>query len=321
MIHAPGFYQSAAQIVFHARFARKRSISFSAERRHFYGSIPCAHHGGARKLQGYAHCAVRRSRTQARTRLTGADKVPRPAVHDRGRQLDEAARQPVPPNERHPRGGGAGGRCVRRGARLPHGRRYDEQRAGDDTLGREARRRDHSAAQRAPQRHQRARAHRRDTGLCQSADERPPGHFARHVGRGRQGCHREAPVCEGGAGQQPDLLRHLLEHPRDCQTGARGRHEGARGRGARHAFLLRGEYAGLRHGGRRGFGIRFHAQVGRLAHAVELSAVRPVDERRTRSPNYKPDPDDLGFVSADGQPGYFAQKPCAARKRDFPKGR
>ena len=261
-------------------------LLFSAERRHFYGSIPCAHHGGARKLQGYAHCAVRRSRTQARTRFSRTDEIFRSAVHDRGRQLDEAARQPVSPDERHPRGGGAGRRCVRRGARFPHGRRHDVERAGDDTLGRQARRRDHSAAQRAPQRYQRARAHRRDTGLCQSADERPARHFARHVGRGRQKGNRKASVRQGSPRQQPDLLRHLLEHPRDCQTGARGRHEGARGRGARHAFLLRGEYAGVCHGGRRGFGIRFHAQVRRLTHAVELSAVRPVDERRTRSSDH-----------------------------------
>ena len=187
MIHAPGFYQSAAQIVFYARFARKRSISFSAERRHFYGSIPCANHGGARKLQRHAHCAVRCTRPQARTRLTGINEIPRSAVHDGGRQLDEAARQSVPPDQRYPRGRGAGGRCIRCGARLPDGGRHDEQRTGDDSLRGQTRRRDHSAAQRTPQRHQRARADRCDSGLRQPADERPAGHFARHVGRGREG--------------------------------------------------------------------------------------------------------------------------------------
>ncbi len=42
-----------------------------------------------------------------------------------------------------------------------------------------------------------------------------------------KGRHREAPVRKGGAGQQPDLLRHLLEYSGNRKARARGRHEGA----------------------------------------------------------------------------------------------
>ena len=162
---------------------------FSLQRGLYNGSIPCANYGGARKLQRYAHCAVRCPRSQARTRLAGINEIPRSAVHDGGRQLDEAARQSVPPDQRYPRGRGACRGCVRCGARLPDGGRHDEQRTGDDPVGGKARRRDHPAAQRTPQRHQRARADRCDSGLRQPADERPAWHFARHVGRGYEGRH------------------------------------------------------------------------------------------------------------------------------------
>ena len=37
----------------------------------------------------------------------------------------------------------------------------------------------------------------------------------------------EKPVRKGGARQQPDLLRHLLEHSGNRKARARGRHEGA----------------------------------------------------------------------------------------------
>ena len=226
----------------------------------------------------------------------------------------------MPPGQRHPRGRGACRRGLRRGARLPHGRRHDLERAGDGAVGGGARGRDHPAPQRAPQCHQRARAHRRGPGLRQPADERSAGHLARHVGRGRQGRHRKAPLSQSDSGQQPHLLRHLLGSQGDRPAGPCRGHEGAGGRGARHAFLLRREHAGLRDGRGRRPRLGLHAQIRRFAHPVQLPAVRPGRQRRICAPDHQPDPDDLGLLPAHGQPGYFAQKPRAARQAHLPQG-
>ena len=224
----------------------------------------------------------------------------------------------MPPGQCHTRGRRTRRRGFRRGTRLPHGRRYDLKRTGDGAVRGQTRGRDHPAPQCAPLGHQCARAHRCSPGLCQSADERPAGHFTRHVGHRREKGDRKTPLCQGDSGQQPDLLRHLLGSEGNRPSGTRCGHEGARGRGARHAFLLRREHARLRDGCGCGPCLGLHAQIRRFTDAVQFPAVRPGHERRVCAPDHQPDPDDLGLLPAHGQPGYFTQKPCPAWQAHLP---
>ena len=231
-----------------------------------------------------------------------------------GRQFDEAAGQSLSPGFGHPRGGGAGGRGVRGRKRLLYGRRHHVFGAEHGAFRLQGGRQNHSAAQRPPQRHQRARPLRRRAGLRQSEGGQPPRHFAGDGALRRGARHSGESDGRGRAGQQSDLLRHLLEHPRDRAAGARARDACARRRGARHALLFREEPARLGHRRGRGYVGRLDAQIGRQSDAELAAAAGQKRERGLRQPDHQPDPDDERLLSADVQSGHLAPEPCAARR-------
>ena len=122
------------------------------------------------------------------------------------------------------------------------------------------------------------------------------------------------PGCKSGFCQQSDLLWYLLQSQGNRAACACARHARACRRSARYTFLLRRRNAGIRHGGRRGYGRGQYAQIGRLAYAEFFPADRSGNQPRTCASDHQPDADDERIVSINVQPRYFQKKSCDQRQ-------
>ncbi len=226
-----------------------------------------------------------------------------------GCQLHEAPGQPLPPRLRDPRGRRAGGRGLWRGPRLFDGGRHHLRGADHDIVRGQERGEDHPAPKRPPKRHGGHGAVRRRAGLCGPGLRRPAGHSSGHASGGCGDRHQEASQRQGGAGEQPHLLRRLLRFEGHRENGPRPRHALSGRRGPRNPLLFQRRAAPVRYGGGGGYGRRVHAQVRGQFDPEQPAALRPRHAGGACAADYQPDPDHLRLLPAAVQPGHFPAEP------------
>ena len=135
---------------------------------------------GSRRIFAKPRRALRRARTQTRTRQPRDGETSRKAMRRTRRQLYETPRQPLPPHLCHKRSGRAVRRSLRGGTRIPHGGRNDIRRADNGAHSIKERRENHTAEKRTPIGDQRTRRKRSDTHLRQPRHRQEAGHRSRN---------------------------------------------------------------------------------------------------------------------------------------------